>query len=108
MRITSFKLPEAIHTQVKERVIQDGLGMRGKNVWIKNAIEAFLMLQDYLLYVELADDMEGLNSTVSVRLPDSVLDNMEKTVTEVRLAFPRMEGVKSRIIRASIMQYLLR
>lgn len=107
MKSTSFKLPEVIHEQVKARVLQDGFGMRGKNAWFIKALESFLALPDYVDYVELADEPQDLSASVSIRLKEDVINKLEQAYKDVRAVFPLMEGIKSRIIRASIFQYLI-
>lgn len=108
MKTTSFKLPQAIHAQVQERVLKEGLGLRGKNAWLVRAIENFLVLADYVEYVNLADECSSLDMSVNIRLNESVIDKLEKASVRIREVFPLMEGVQSKILRASIIQGLLR
>jgi metal-responsive CopG/Arc/MetJ family transcriptional regulator len=107
--MTSIKLPKKLHYKLQQRVISDGYGMRGKSIWIIEAIESLLQLPDYPELVDIADDMdEQLTEMVSIRLPESLVNTLEKAIIQVRRHYPAMEGVKSNAIRASIMQRLLR
>ena len=51
--------------------------------------------------------MEKLNDILTIRLSMEILHKIDEAVVLVRKEYPLMEGVKSRIIRASIMQRLL-
>ena len=49
-----------------------------------------------------------MSEVISIRLPDVLMTKMDKAIIEVRRHYPAMEGVKSNLIRASIMQRLIR
>lgn len=93
---------------MQQRIISDGYGMRGKSKWIVEAIESFLMLTDYPTLADIACDMDQLSEVISIRLPDALMSKLDKAIIEVRRHYPAMEGVKSNLIRASIMQRLIR
>jgi metal-responsive CopG/Arc/MetJ family transcriptional regulator len=106
--MTSIKLQKLLHFKMQQRVISDGYGMRGKSKWIVEAIESFLQLPDYPTLADIADDMDQLSEVVSIRLPDELTSKIDHAIIEVRRHYPAMEGVKSNLIRASIMQRLIR
>lgn len=106
--MTSIKLQKKLHYKVQQRVIGDGYGMRGKSKWVIEAIEDFLKLPDYPSLVDIADDMDHLSEIVSIRLPEVLMTRLDKAIIQVRRQYPAMEGVKSNLIRASIMQRLIR
>lgn len=106
--MTSLKLQKMLHHKMQQQIIGDGYGMRGKSKWIIEAIENFLRLPEYPSLVDIAGDMEQLSEIVSIRLPDDLMAKLDKAVIDVRREFPAMEGVKSNLIRASIMQRLIR
>lgn len=93
---------------MQQQIISDGYGMRGKSKWIIEAIESFLKLPDYPCFTDIADDMHQLTDVISIRLPYDLLSLIDRAVIEVRRHYPIMEGVKSNMIRASIMQRLIR
>ncbi len=93
---------------MQQQIISDGYGMRGKSKWIIEAIEYFLRLPDYPSLTDIADDMEQLNDVISIRVPDNLLILIDRAIIEVRRQYPIMEGVKSNMIRASIIQRLIR
>lgn len=105
---TSLKLQKKLHRQLQQRIIEDGYGMRGKSKWIIESIEALLALADYPTLVDIAEDMDQLTEIVSIRVPEDLMLRIEKAIVHVRKQFPTIEGVKSNMIRASIMQRLLR
>ncbi len=106
--MTSIKLQKLLHYKMQQRIIGDGYGMRGKSKWIIESIEMFLQLPDYPSLVDIADDMDHLSEIMSIRLPEDLMYKIEDAIIEVRRKYPAMEGVKSNVVRASIMQRLLR
>jgi hypothetical protein len=106
--MTSIKLQKNLHRRLEERVIADGYGMRGKSKWIIESVESLLGLDDYPTLVDIAEDMDQLSDVVSIRVPEPLMLQIEKAVVHVRKQFPAIEGVKSNLIRASIVQRLLR
>jgi metal-responsive CopG/Arc/MetJ family transcriptional regulator len=106
--MTSIKLQKKLHRQLQARIIEDGYGMRGKSKWIIESIESLLKIADYPELVEIAEDMNQLNDLVSIRLPEELMRKLDKAIIQVRKQYPTIEGVKSNLIRASIMQRLLR
>lgn len=106
--MTSIKLQKKLHHKLLHHVIQDGYGMRGKSRWIIEAIDSFLSLPDYPTLVDIADNMEQLSDIVSVRMPETIMQKIDQAIIHVRRHFPVMEGVKSNLIRASIIQRLIR
>lgn len=106
--MTSIKLQKKLHHRLQQRIIEDGYGMRGKSQWIIESVEALLQLADYPTLVDIADDMDQLSDMVSIRVPEELMLKIERAVVKVRKQYPTIEGVKSNLIRASIMQRLLR
>lgn len=106
--MTSIKLQKNLHRRLQQRIIEDGYGMRGKSKWIIESIEALLAIHDFPTLVDIAEDMDQLSDMVSIRLPESMMIRIEQAIIQVRKQFPALEGVKSNLIRASIIQRLLR
>jgi hypothetical protein len=106
--MTSIKLQRLLHFKMLQRIISDGYGMRGKSKWIIEAVESFLQLPDYPSLVDIADEMEQLTEIVSIRLTEDLMNKLDQAIICVRRQYPAMEGVKSNLIRASIMQRLIR
>lgn len=106
--MTSIKLQKNLHRRLQQRIIEDGYGMRGKSRWIVESIESLLSLDDYPTLVDIAEDMDQLNDMVSIRLPEPLLVKIDQAILQVRKQYPALEGVKSNLIRASIVQRLLR
>lgn len=105
---TSIKLQKNLHKKLLQQIIADGYGMRGKSKWIIESIESLLALSDYPTLVDIAEDMNQLTDMVSIRVPESLMVKIEKAIIAVRQQYPTLEGVKSNLIRASILQRLLR
>ncbi|MBV9575532.1 MAG: hypothetical protein JO149_02790 [Gammaproteobacteria bacterium] len=82
--------------------------MRGKSKWIIEAIKDLLEMIDYPTLVDIAEDMDQLSDIISIRVPEDLMLRIEQAVVHVRKQYPTIEGVKSNLIRASIMQRLIR
>jgi metal-responsive CopG/Arc/MetJ family transcriptional regulator len=106
--VTSIKLQKKLHHRLQQRIIEDGYGMRGKSKWIIESVESLLKIDDYPTLVDIAEDMDQLSDIISIRLPEDLMMQIEKAVVSVRKQYPTIEGVKSNLIRASIVQRLLR
>lgn len=106
--MTSIKLQKKLHLRLQQRIIEDGYGMRGKSKWIIEAIEDLLRLSDYPTLVDIAEDMEQFTDMLSIRLPEDLMLRIEKAIVHIRKQYPTIEGVKSNLIRASILQRLLK
>lgn len=107
MMVTA-KLPESVHQTLLEKIIKDGYGMRGKSRWVQEALEQFLSLNNYPELVDIATEMNEMTSVISIRVAPMLLQNLDKAIIAVRKIYPGMEGVKSCLIRASIIQRLIR
>jgi hypothetical protein len=92
-----------------QAIISDGYGLRGKSQWVSEAIENFLKM-DYIDLVDIGSEMSAgeLKETESFYLSPLVIDILEEIIVKVRLVHPRIEGVKSIIIRSSVFQRLFR
>ena len=106
--MTSIKLQKNLHRRLQQRIIEDDYGMRGKSKWIIESIESLLALSDFPDLVDIAEDMDHLNEVISIRIPEPLMLRIEKAIIQVRKQYPTIEGVKSNLIRASIVQRLLR
>jgi hypothetical protein len=106
--MSSIKISQEIHNKMLHSIVEQSSSLRGKSKWIISAIEDFLNITDFYEFVDIAADMEELTETISFRLPEAIMQKLEDAVIIVRRKYPAMEGVKSHIIRASIIQKLLR
>lgn len=104
----SVKLPENIHQEMCERIVQDKYGMRGKSLWISEAISSFLDIQGFPEFVDLAKDVTNLPHSVSFRVTEELEKKLNGAVVLVRKEYPALDAAKSNIIRASIVQRLIR
>jgi hypothetical protein len=104
----TVKFQKELHLKMQQHIINDGYGMRGKNKWILESIDKFLELPNYLDFVEIADEATILDEIISLRIPITIYKKLENALVEVRKKFPTMEGVKSKLVRASISQRIVR
>ena len=104
----SVKLPENIHQEMCERIVQDKYGMRGKSLWISESISRFLQIKGFPEFVDLAKDVAHLSCSVSFRVTEELEGQLNNAVILVRKEYPALDAAKSNIIRASIIQRLIR
>ncbi len=103
----SLKLAKSLHQQLQKQVIADGYGMRGKSKWVKEAIESFLELNYFPSLVDELDDFEELTDILTIRIPSDICEQLSSSLITVRKEYPAIEGVKSKIIRSSILQRMV-
>lgn len=101
-------VPESLQRELRQKIINDNYGMRGKSKWVSEAIEQLLANKDYANLVNLGDGMSGFGKVESVILALEVKQKVDEAILEIRKEYPLLEGVQSRIIRTSIVQRLLR
>lgn len=104
----TFVVPDDLQRDLKEKVIKDGYGMRGKSRWISEAVERLLDIRDYPELVNISDEMHGFEKTETVVINYALKIKLDDAILQIRKDYPILEGVKSRILRTSIMQRLLR
>lgn len=106
----AVRMPEALETEFMQRVIIDGYGMKGKSKWVSESIEFFLKLDDFPEYVEYGEDLieTGKNRVQSFYLEKFLTDKLSDAAAVVRRQHPMIEGVRSLIVRSSIIQRLFR
>lgn len=91
-----------------QQIVADGYGLRGKTRWLEEAMTEFLALENYPELVDIASEMENLTKIISLRINEKLLRTLENSALKIREQYPMIEGVKSNLIRASIMQKLIR
>jgi hypothetical protein len=104
----SIKLSDTMHMLVMKQVIEDGYGMRGKSKWVNDAITRFLAIDCFPVLVDELDDDDDYPALLTLRLPEDTCKLLEQSVIVIRKENPMIEGVKSKIVRASILQRLLK
>lgn len=104
----SFALPEKLHEEMMQRISDDGYSQRAKSRWICEAIEQLQETSNLEDLVNYADEMSEMQKKEIISMPSSLKQKLGKLTIKVRKKYIEMEGVQSRIIRASIMQRLLR
>ncbi len=104
----TFVVPENLQKDLRERVIKDGYGMRGKSKWVSEAIEKLFEIQNFPELVNYSDEMRKFEKVETVVVEYSLRSDLEKAAIKIRKQLPILEGLKSRIVRTAILQRLLR
>ena len=100
-------LPENVSKEIRQRMLKDNYSLREKSRWISEAIEDFLKLNDYHNFVEMANLVADLTHTETIHITSDLVDKLENAVLQVRKEHPILEGVKSLIVRASVIRRLV-
>ena len=103
----SVILPENAVKEIRVRMLQEDYSLREKSKWIAEAIEDFLALKEYQRLVEMADLVDDLAKLETITITPEIEDKLEEAIIKVRKEYPILEGVKSLIIRASIIRRLV-
>ena len=103
----SIILPENALKEIREHMIEDGYSLREKSKWISEAIEDFLKLSEYQSLVEMAELVGQLAKTETIYITSEIEEKLEEAIVKVRQQYPTLEGVKSLIVRASIVRRLV-
>lgn len=101
-------IPKNLKNELRQSVIKNGYGLKGKSRWISEAIEKLTEIENYKELVDHNDEMGGLGQRETLVIDYELKLKLDETILAVRKQFPLLEGVKSRIIRTAILQRLLR
>lgn len=104
----TFVVPMNLQHDLRERVIKDGYGMRGKSTWVTEAIEKLLAINNFPELVHYGDEMKGFQKVETIVIDYQTTLILENAIIAIRKEYPALEGVKSRIIRTAILQRLIR
>lgn len=104
----SFALPERMHREMLENIIAEGYSLREKSLWVTEAINNLLSNDSFTTFVSINDDLDGLDKVETINVPKELKDRISEAVIKVRQKDLSLEGIQSRIIRASILQRILR
>lgn len=107
LKIT-FVVPAKLQKDLRENVIKNGYGLRGKSKWVSEAIEMLLTIQNYPELVNYGNEMQKFDKVETVVIDYPLQIKLDEAVISIRKQFPLLEGVKSRIIRTAILQRILR
>lgn len=103
----SVILPTNAIKEIRERMLKEGYSLREKSKWISEAIEDFLQLKEYHSLVEMAELVDDLAKTETIYISEELEDQLEEAIIEVRKKHLALEGVKSLVVRASIVRRLV-
>lgn len=103
----SVILPANAVKEIHTRMFEEGYSLREKSKWISEAIEDFLQLKEYQTLVEMAELVDDLVKQEIIYMTPEIEEKMEEAIIKVRKPYPTLEGVKSLIVRASIVRRLV-
>lgn len=104
----TFVVPEKLQQDMRQQIILDDYGMRGKSRWIAEAIQHLLSMPDFADFVQYGDEMSGFQRVETILVTMNLKRDLDNAIIQVRRQHPALEGVQSCIIRTSILQRLIR
>ena len=104
----TFAVPNSLKDELRKRVIRDGYGLRGKSQWISEAVENLIGFKDFLELISYSDEMHGFDQIETTVVEYPLKLKLDKAIIQIRIEFPTLEGVKSRIMRTAVLQRILR
>jgi len=104
----SFRIHSSLKEDLHVQLIKDGYGIRGKSKWMVEAIERLLEIENFAELVNLSNEMHNFEHRDTIIIPYQLKIRLDKAVTAIRLDYPLLEGVMSRIYRTAIIQRFLR
>lgn len=101
IKITDWMLEKMLHN-----VVSDGYGMRGKSRWVEEAVLDLIKQNGFSedVYWDFMSDNAPFEKTISLSFSVDSLDSLNEAKTHVRKNYPKIEGVKSCIIRTAILK----
>ncbi len=106
-RRISVILSENAIREVRERMLSDGYSLREKSKWVSEAIDSFLDLKEYHALVKLAELADDFSRKEVIYISNELDSKIDQAIVDVRKEYPDLEGVKSLIVRASIVRRLV-
>lgn len=93
--------------EIHANMLDEGYSLREKSKWVSEAIDDFLQLKDYQPLVEMAELVNDYAKNEIIYITPDIEDKLDEAIVKVRTQYPVLEGVKSLIVRASIVRRLV-
>lgn len=104
----TFSIPKGMSCEMREQVVKEGYGMRGKSQWVLEAVNTLLGTEGYEELVNYSDEMQDFKSVETIIVSRELKRNIGMEIIKIRKKYPTLEGVQSRILRTGIVQRLIR
>ena len=93
--------------EIHPKMLNEGYSLREKSKWISESIDDFLQLKDYQPLVEMAELVNDYAKNEIIYITPDLEEKLDEAIIKVRTQYPALEGVKSLIVRASIVRRLV-
>lgn len=104
----AFTVPKKLQNELKNQIIQDGYDQKGKSRWVSEAISALLNIDSFPDLVKINDTMSGLDKLESILISSILKRQLDIAIINIRMKYPELNGVQSKIARTAIMQRIIR
>lgn len=104
----TFVIHESLQKELRERMIKEDYGLRGKSKWVSEAIILLLDMSNFPELVQLSKELKDFEKVETIVVDPTLKIKLDNAIVVIRKQYPTLEGVQSRIVRTAIMQRLLR
>ena len=104
----TFVVHESLQKELRERIINEDYGLRGKSKWVVEAIKMLLSMKNFPELVKFGNELSGFEKVETIVVDTGLKNQLNNAIIEIRKEFPALEGVQSRIVRTAILQRLIR
>lgn len=101
---TAVRLSEALHAEVSAAMERDGYSLKGRSVWVEEALLAMSRLDPDLRESLVGDKAQGPNkkNATSISLTPPARRQLLELAFRLRLQVPILEGVQSIVLRCAM------
>lgn len=105
----TIRFPKRLKAEMQRTLVKSGYGLHGKSRWLKEAITTFLLLPDFIEYVESGIDINQaeLSEVEAFYLDQDIMLRLKNAFVQVRVKYPLFEGVQSALIRSAVIYGLM-
>ncbi len=107
--VVTFKMSKELDHAVQKRVVEEGYGFNGKSKWVCQSIVKFLSFHDKEFVIESISNagfVKDKEKLCSARITPEIESLIDEWVVHCRMSDPTLEGLRSKIVRASIVNGL--
>lgn len=105
----TVRFSKRLRLAMQQDLIHSGYGIQGKSRWLHGAIIDFLLLPNFIDYVEQGLDINQaeLTEVEAFYLDSALFPKLKAAYVSIRVHSPLFEGVQSALIRAAVIYRLM-
>jgi hypothetical protein len=101
-------MPEHLLRKIQDHMYKEGYNLRKKSLWVSESLSRLLELkkENYTHLVNAATEIQKKTKAMTIYVEKDLYKKLDDAISTVRKHYPKLEGVKSLIIRASVVKRL--